>query len=399
MALPGRNDPCLCGSGKKFKKCCIDKYKSGQISVDPQPLNIERVRRMIDEEMTWANDQYRMQALHFVKHADPGHGAESILETVVLWREFSAAKQPMVKKFGAFSAALEYMTTQSSPISISQHDLGERYDVSPATVSKRFNELVEFSGSLPRTQAAAAPAYNLEEAQDLLAQAQAAKFPKDRFRLAQEALKRYPNLPDAYIILGEETANPAHAKAYFKKGIEAGEKELGAAFFKKHEGFFWGLAETRPYMRAKYNYAELCWYTGDTAEARKHLEELLKLQPEDSLGARYLLSAVLLLTGALKEAEQLLQAYSERTAAFEFDRMILAYKQQGFTAKLKMLYRNAQHANRHIPEYLLGMKRVPAGIPEAYSPGDQNEAIAYVVSHALVWAKLQDLIQWMKEQS
>lgn len=21
--LPGRNDPCLCGSGKKFKKCCM----------------------------------------------------------------------------------------------------------------------------------------------------------------------------------------------------------------------------------------------------------------------------------------------------------------------------------------------------------------------------------------
>jgi len=23
--LPGRNDPCVCGSGKKFKKCCINK--------------------------------------------------------------------------------------------------------------------------------------------------------------------------------------------------------------------------------------------------------------------------------------------------------------------------------------------------------------------------------------
>ena len=22
---PGRNDPCPCGSGKKFKKCCINK--------------------------------------------------------------------------------------------------------------------------------------------------------------------------------------------------------------------------------------------------------------------------------------------------------------------------------------------------------------------------------------
>jgi SEC-C motif len=26
-SLPGRNDPCFCGSGKKFKKCCIDKAK------------------------------------------------------------------------------------------------------------------------------------------------------------------------------------------------------------------------------------------------------------------------------------------------------------------------------------------------------------------------------------
>ena len=23
--IPGRNDLCICGSGKKFKKCCIDK--------------------------------------------------------------------------------------------------------------------------------------------------------------------------------------------------------------------------------------------------------------------------------------------------------------------------------------------------------------------------------------
>lgn len=27
MNKVGRNDPCSCGSGKKFKKCCIDKVK------------------------------------------------------------------------------------------------------------------------------------------------------------------------------------------------------------------------------------------------------------------------------------------------------------------------------------------------------------------------------------
>ena len=25
----GRNDPCPCGSGKKFKKCCLRKQQSG----------------------------------------------------------------------------------------------------------------------------------------------------------------------------------------------------------------------------------------------------------------------------------------------------------------------------------------------------------------------------------
>lgn len=27
--LPGRNDPCVCGSGKKFKKCCLHKFEDG----------------------------------------------------------------------------------------------------------------------------------------------------------------------------------------------------------------------------------------------------------------------------------------------------------------------------------------------------------------------------------
>ncbi|MBO4548200.1 MAG: SEC-C domain-containing protein [Abditibacteriota bacterium] len=27
----GRNEPCPCGSGKKFKKCCLPKYERGEL--------------------------------------------------------------------------------------------------------------------------------------------------------------------------------------------------------------------------------------------------------------------------------------------------------------------------------------------------------------------------------
>ena len=30
MAKPGRNDPCHCGSGKKYKKCCQPKEQAAE---------------------------------------------------------------------------------------------------------------------------------------------------------------------------------------------------------------------------------------------------------------------------------------------------------------------------------------------------------------------------------
>ena len=37
MEKPGRNDPCPCGSGKKFKKCC--EMKSGPKKINAQVIS------------------------------------------------------------------------------------------------------------------------------------------------------------------------------------------------------------------------------------------------------------------------------------------------------------------------------------------------------------------------
>lgn len=34
----GRNDPCQCGSGKKYKKCCMDKQNLNQNAAQPGTL-------------------------------------------------------------------------------------------------------------------------------------------------------------------------------------------------------------------------------------------------------------------------------------------------------------------------------------------------------------------------
>lgn len=43
---PGRNDPCPCGSGKKYKLCCLNAANSTADS--PEMLTWRRIRRALD---------------------------------------------------------------------------------------------------------------------------------------------------------------------------------------------------------------------------------------------------------------------------------------------------------------------------------------------------------------
>ena len=45
----GRNAPCPCGSGLKYKKCCLDKMEKGRQS--PPPEVIEKARRLLQQKM------------------------------------------------------------------------------------------------------------------------------------------------------------------------------------------------------------------------------------------------------------------------------------------------------------------------------------------------------------
>lgn len=48
MAKQGRNDPCPCGSGKKYKRCCLDQNKAGERS-SASPVNFIPVYTELDQ--------------------------------------------------------------------------------------------------------------------------------------------------------------------------------------------------------------------------------------------------------------------------------------------------------------------------------------------------------------
>jgi hypothetical protein len=78
--------------------------------------------------------------------------------------------------------------------------------------------------------------------------------------LAQKALELSPLCADAYVLLAQETArNLDEAIDLYRQGVEAGKKALGKSAFRDDVGHFWGLLETRPYMRARHGLAQALW--------------------------------------------------------------------------------------------------------------------------------------------
>jgi hypothetical protein len=80
----------------------------------------------------------------------------------------------------------------------------------------------------------------------------------------------------------------------YEQGVAAGERALGQEAFQRDAGHFWGILETRPYMRARLGLARSLWTAGRRDEAVRHLQDMLRLNPNDNQGVRYTLAGFLL---------------------------------------------------------------------------------------------------------
>lgn len=431
MSKVGRNDLCPCGSGKKYKKCCLGKETSAvesilrlvtteeadavaaQAAASPETgvrpegkLTLTKLKKMVTRELRWEHPAHEQLAMQLIESMRSQYERELIFEAVVLWNGFSGQTKPAVKKAGSFCAAIEYILSEEYGFNLSQAELADKYEVTTATISRKVKEMLNYieeygrEGDSDELHVLNGAGTAREKAQLLLHKAMESTSGKRRIQLAEAALEIYPDSSDAYLVLAEESENEKDARAFLKAGIAAGERELGEAFFAEHKGHFWGLTETRPYIRICKSYAESCWFGGKAEEAAEILEHILELNPDDNTGARYLLAAVYLYSDQLKEAEQFLKKYGEddAAAAFAYDRIVLEYKKNGITSQLKMLYRVARGVNKHVPDYLLGVKRLPHNLPDFVGMGDSNEAVEYVIMHSRLWASLPDLLKWMLKQ-
>jgi tetratricopeptide (TPR) repeat protein len=243
-----------------------------------------------------------------------------------------------------------------------------------------------------------APSMPLEEAQELVYQAWETRNRRQRERLVRQALEIYPDCADAYVLLAEDMAKtPQEASELYRKGVEAGERSLGPETFAEDAGSFWGLLETRPYMRARQGLARCLWSIGDLNAAVEHYREMLRLNPNDNQGVRYELLECLLDMNCLEEVEELLGRYEDEwSATWLFTGALVSFLREGDSPASREALEAALDENPYVAPYLLGQTKLPSRLPDYIGMGDRNEAIHYASTFSKACKKNPQALAWLE---
>jgi ST7 protein len=193
------------------------------------------------------------------------------------------------------------------------------------------------SGGSASLEDVPAPSTPLERAKELIYDAFDTDDPQRRVELAEEALEISEDCSDAYVILAEESAEDAEvARDLYELGVRAGERALGEEFFTEEVGNFWGILETRPYMRAREGLTRGLW----------------------------------------------------------------RFRTEGGSKRATTELQEATDANPYVPLNLLGRKNLLAqGLPELIGFGDESEVVSYFAGAMTEWLKTPGAVEWLRENT
>lgn len=225
------------------------------------------------------------------------------------------------------------------------------------------------------------------EAQEIIWDAMDEPDPRARVKLAREALKVSADCADAYVILAEDSATSLEkALTFYEQGVEAGHRALGDEF-EETVGHFWGVLETRGFMRALAGRSNSCWELGRVEEALADAQELLRLNPSDNQGVRYFLVDWLLTVWRNDDAAALLKTpmyKDDASASWAWSRALLAIRRKD--RNVAKAIRSASAVNPFVSLYLLGLEKPPKEESPTIGFGDPTEAADYFFRSFPAWA-------------
>lgn len=227
-----------------------------------------------------------------------------------------------------------------------------------------------------------------DRARELVIQARQAAKKSDALRLAREALGIDPHCTDALLIFAEHEVSPRRRLEVLDEAWVIAHAKLGKGFLKKNVGHFWGLIETRPFMRISLARCLALEQLNMIGAAIDAYFDMLKLNPGDNQGVRYLCCTALMRAGLWEDARDILKDYKDDVSAdFQYNRALVDFMLKANEKAFESAMQKAMEANQYIFDSLIDPDFDPDTIagPDSYTPGSEEEAIFYLKRNFDLW--------------
>lgn len=89
MAKIGRNDPCPCGSGKKYKKCCLNKNRKEEMASPRVQAKIKSKKKDIFEEF---EERFFLEMSHPKIKSKNKHKLKKLTKAQLFWKNFEESE-------------------------------------------------------------------------------------------------------------------------------------------------------------------------------------------------------------------------------------------------------------------------------------------------------------------
>lgn len=242
-----------------------------------------------------------------------------------------------------------------------------------------------------------APESPADQAQELAYRAMEEPSPAKARKLAEKALKLHPACTDALVIRAQtRRLGRSEFIAEMRAAVETGERSLGEKEFLDARGHFWGILETRPYMRARRELALALLGAGQLRESAAEFAAMLELNPNDNQGVRDYLLGVYLALNDLDGAATLYGQYPEDdSAAFAWGRVFLLML-SGRRAEARKALEDAFQNNPWTAAFFFG-ERMPND-PDSWGMGDEDEGDHAAVALLPACAEHPDIVVWIAKE-
>jgi tetratricopeptide (TPR) repeat protein len=231
----------------------------------------------------------------------------------------------------------------------------------------------------------------------LLDQRASGSLSEKKFHLAlADLVEHYPNYIDGHAHLGIVMLE--HGKA--KQALDAYERGLGiglAAIPRTYRGRIeWSWLENRPFLRAAHGVA-LCYQKlGRRDQAIEILELMLRWNPSDNQGIRYLIGSEYLRTGNEKKAQKIFKQEADSYPPYRYEAALVELM-SGRMVEAATILRRAFIENPYIAEILTGTPTpLPMAIWHGSNLSEPETAEAYAEHYDALWRSTPEAVAFLR---